>query len=446
MNKQFKNIFILTAGILGLAACKPSIQTPTPTHGSADFSKYISVGNSLTAGYADGGLYLDGQQNSYPSIIAKQMASVGGGSFIQPLFSTDQANGSGYLTLTGFDKTTGSPITANVTTNLAITGQPVIPGFGPVTTYTKYGGTDLNNYGVPGIKLLHITLASYGNLNGFYERLLPGAEGTHNTAYIDFITAKPFTFFSNWLGNNDALGYATSGGAGDVLTDKSTFSALYSLVMTKLTAGGQKGVVATIPDVTAIPYFNTVTVGAILAGVQKANPTVQALFINAKTDATAAGTTYAARPATANDLIVLTFPTSKIGTLVSTPAGMLPYGLTPYSPIENQYVLDANEVALTKDYVTSYNNTITSVAASKGIAVNDMYTFLNNIKAHGLVVDGVSLSSAYISGGIFSLDGVHLTPRGYSVVANEFIKAINKQYGSNIPLANVADYRGVKFP
>ena len=125
---------------------------------------------------------------------------------------------------------------------------------------------------------------------------------------------------------------------------------------------------------------------------------------------------------------------------------MLPYGLTPYSPIENQYVLDANEVALTKDYVTSYNNTITSIAASKGIAVNDMYTFLNNIKAHGLVVDGVSLSSAYISGGIFSLDGVHLTPRGYSVVANEFIKAINKQYGSNIPLANVADYRGVKFP
>ena len=212
--------------VAGLAACKPNIQTPTPTHGSADFSKYISVGNSLTAGYADGGLYLDGQQNSYPSIIAKQMASVGGGSFTQPLFSTDQANGSGYLTLTGFDKTTGSPITAPVTTNLAVTGQPVIPGFGPVTTYTKYAGTDLNNYGVPGIKLLHITLASYGNLNGFYERLLSGAEGTHNTAYIDFITAKPFTFFSNWLGNNDALGYATSGGAGDVLTDKGHFLCL----------------------------------------------------------------------------------------------------------------------------------------------------------------------------------------------------------------------------
>ncbi|NCD71037.1 SGNH/GDSL hydrolase family protein [Mucilaginibacter agri] len=443
--KNFKlSIYVLLAA--SLAACKPSIETPAPSHGSADFSRYIAVGNSLTAGYADGGLYLEGQQNSYPSIIAKQMQQVGGGTFTQPLFSQDQANGSGYLQLTGFDKTTGAPTTAPVTTNLAVTGQVTIPGFGAVTTYTKYTGTDLNNYGVPGIKLAHITYAPYGNLNGFYERLLPGAEGTHTTTYLDFITAKPFTFFTNWLGNNDALGYATSGGAGDVLTDKATFNALYSGLMTKLTASGQKGAVATIPDVTAIPYFNTVTVAAILASVQKANPAVQALFINAKSDATAAGTAYAARPATANDLIVLTFPTSKIGTLVSTPAGMLPYGLTPYSPIENQYVLDANEVTLTKDYVTSYNNTIKSVAASKGIAVNDMYTFLNNVKAHGLVVDGVNLNAGYISGGIFSLDGVHLTPRGYAIVANEFIKAINAQYGSTIPLADAASYRSVKFP
>ena len=442
--KNFKlYLYILLAA--GFFGCKPEIKTPAVTHGSADFSRYIAVGNSLTAGYADGGLYLEGQQNSYPSIVAKQMQAAGGGTFTQPLFTQDQANGSGYLKLTGFDAT-GSPITAPVTTNLAIAGIVPIPGFGNVTTYTKYTGTDLNNYGVPGIKLLHVTLTSYGNLNGYYERLLSGAEGTHTTAYIDFITAKPFTFFSNWLGNNDALGYATSGGAGDVLTDKATFSALYSLVMGRLTAAGQKGVVATIPDVTAIPYFNTVTTGLLLAGVQKANPTVQAIFISAKADATVTGTTYAARPATANDLIVLTFPTSKIGTLVASPAGMLPYGLTPYTPIDNQYVLDANEVALTKDYVNSYNSTITAVAAAKGIAVNDMYSFLNNVKATGLVVDGITLSSNYISGGLFSLDGVHLTPRGYAVVANQFIKAINQQYGSSIATTNVTAYNGVKFP
>ncbi|MVN22620.1 SGNH/GDSL hydrolase family protein [Mucilaginibacter arboris] len=443
MNK-FKNIFILAAGILSFAACKPEFKTPAPNTGAANFSRYIAVGNSLTAGYADGGLYLEGQQNSYPSIIGKQMQQIGGGAFTQPLFTDAQSNGSGYIKLTGFDAN-GSPITANVTDKLAIRGFVTIPGFGDVTTYTKYSG-DINNYGVPGIKLLNITYAPYGNLNGYYERLLPGAAGTNSTTYLDFVTAKSFTFFSNWLGNNDALGYATSGGVGDVLTDKATFASLYTLLISRLTANNQKGVVATIPDVTAIPYFNTVTPALILATVQKSSPSVQAIYINAKSNNDNSNTTYAARPATANDLIVLTFPTSKIGTLVSTVAGMLPYGLTPYSPIENQYVLDNNEVAITKDFVISYNTTIKAVAASKGIAVNDMYTFLNNIKANGLVVDGVSLSSNYITGGLFSLDGVHLTPRGYAVVANQFIKAINTQYGSNIPLANVASYRSVKFP
>jgi uncharacterized iron-regulated membrane protein len=73
--------------------------------------------------------------------------------------------------------------------------------------------------------------------------------------------------------------------------------------------------VATIPDVTAIPYFNTVTVGAILAAVQKANPQAQASLYQAPATADMATTAYAPRAATAADLVVLTFPTSKIGQL-----------------------------------------------------------------------------------------------------------------------------------
>jgi hypothetical protein len=436
--KNFK--IYLIAGVLFLAACKPEIHNPAPTRGKADFSRFIAVGNSLTAGYSNGGLYRDGQLNSYPAIMAKQMLAVGGGTFNQPLFIAGQENGSGYLKLTGFDAS-GNPITAPVTTDLAVRGVLPIPGFGNVILYTKYTG-DIENYGVPGIKLYNITYGGYGNLNGFFERLLPGDSPTNTTDYLDFVTAKSYTFFSDWLGNNDALAYATGGGVGDVLTDKNTFAQLYELSIEKLTSGGQKGVVGTIPDVTSIPYFNTITVGAILAGVQKQNPTVQALFVNALVS----GTTYAPRVATPSDLIILTFPTSKIGTLVTTPYGPLPYGLTPYTPIENQYVLDANEVALTHDYVLSYNSTIKTIAAQKGLAVFDAYTYLSNIKANGLVVDGISLNSSYISGGLFSLDGVHLTPRGYAIVANEFIKAINTTYGSSIPLASVSSYPGVVFP
>lgn len=435
--RSYHYIF-LAAGILSIAACKTNINTPTPSRGTADFSRYISVGNSLTAGFADNGLYREGQLNSYPSIIAAQMLKVGGGTFTQPLFSEGQADGSGHLVLTAL--TNGVP-TTTMTAAPALRDQITVPGFGPVKLYTKYTG-DINNYGVPGIKLQHITFAPYGNLNGYFERLLPGNAPTNTTTYLDFVTAKPYTFFTDWLGNNDALLYATSGGAGDVLTDKGQFSQLYNLSISKLTSGGQKGAVATIPDVTAVPYFSTVTVGAILAAVQKANPAAKSLYISALVS----GANYQTRAATASDLIVLTFSTSLIGQPVNTPLGPLPYGLTPYTPIDNKYVLDQNEVALAQDYVKSYNETIKAVAASKGLALFDAYTFLNNIKANGLVVDGVNLTSGFITGGIFSLDGVHLTPRGYAIVANEFIKAINSKYGSSIPQANVSAYNGVKFP
>lgn len=437
--KNFKYIYIL-AVLSIITACKPSITKPIATKGSADFTRYIAVGNSLTAGYADGGLYLAGQLNSYPSIIAKQMAAVGGGSFSQSLFTTAQANGTGYQQLTGFTST-GSPILTAVAP-AAIRGSITLPGLGTIPLFTKYSGP-LENYGVPGIKLNDILNPAYGNGNPYFERLLPNPSPTNTTDYLDFVTASSFTFFTNWLGNNDALSYATSGGAGDVLTDKTAFTTMYNTLITRLTANGAKGACATIPDVTTIPYFNTVTVPIILATVQQANPTVQALYINARSTADPTNPAYAPRAATAADLIVLTFSTSKIG--VPNSSGY-PYGLHPLNPIETQYVLDANEIAMVKDYVNSYNSTIKSVAAAKGLAVFDAFTFLTSVKANGLLINGISLNSNYISGGIFSLDGVHLTPRGYSIVANQFITAINSQYNCNIPLANVSAYNGVLFP
>ena len=66
--------------ILGLLnACKPEIEEFEPANGNADFSTYIAVGNSLIAGYADGALYLSGQEYSLPNILAGQLKQVGGG-------------------------------------------------------------------------------------------------------------------------------------------------------------------------------------------------------------------------------------------------------------------------------------------------------------------------------------------------------------------------------
>lgn len=427
MRKYTFNWF-LAAVILLAAACKPDIDTAVATSaGQANFSKYIAVGNSLTSGFADGGLYLEGQKVAYPNLIATQMATVGGGSFTSPFFTDAQANGSGYLTLSALIN--GSPTLANVTSNLAYRDA--------AGRLTKYTG-EVQNIGIPGMRVDLAFAAPFGAANPYLERLLTDSQvGT--VSYFQFIQGRNHTFFSLWLGNNDALGYATNGGvttdATNVLTDKSTFALLYSNLVNALTAGGAKGVVATIPDVTAIPYFNTVTVAALLNAAKAINPAAAAIYIQTGTNTV--------RAATAEDLIRLPFQSA--GLFGVPNASGLPYGLHPLNPIVNSWVLDKDEIIKVKDYVISYNSTIKSLADSKGLAIADTYSYLNQVKT-GVVVQGVGINSSFITGGAFSLDGVHLTPRGNAVIANVFIDAINGKYGSNMPTVNITEYRGVKFP
>ena len=59
--------------VLGFVSCEADFENPVTdngfyTSGNADLTKYVAVGNSLTAGYADGALYITGQNNSYPNM------------------------------------------------------------------------------------------------------------------------------------------------------------------------------------------------------------------------------------------------------------------------------------------------------------------------------------------------------------------------------------------
>ncbi|MBB2149672.1 SGNH/GDSL hydrolase family protein [Pedobacter gandavensis] len=427
MNSKYIFRSMIAVAILGMASCKPELSDISPSKGTADFSRYIAIGNSLTSGYADNGLYLEGQKNSFPEMIAGQMKSVGGGAFYTPFFKDSEADGSGYKILTGFTAA-GLPIIGDQNAHTAYRTTT------PPKLFTKYVG-EINNYGVPGIKLAHINIPQYGNLNNYFERMLPtDYPNNNNTTYLNFVTAKPFTFFSMWLGNNDILGYATTGGADptDQPTPKAAFASLYTAAADVMTKDKAKGVVATIPDVLATPFFNTVTLSSLLAAVHATAPTINALYIKTGQNAT--------RAATAKDYFVLPLASAN---LIGT--GAIPYGLSPFNPIESQWVLDQDEAAIVADYVSAYNNTIKSVAASKGLAVVDAYALLKEYGA-GKVVNGVPISAAYITGNLFSLDGIHLTPMGYALVANEFIRAINGKYGSSIPVVDVTRYRGVKFP
>ena len=129
--------------------------------------------------------------------------------------------------------------------------------------------------GVPGAKSYHLLAPGYGNPQGLVS--IPAtanpyfvrfASSTGTSVLTDAMAQSP-TFFSLWIGNNDVLGYATTGGDGsDPITPAIGapgvgFDGTYGALITTLTSNGAKGVVANIPDVAAVPFFRTVPYNAI---------------------------------------------------------------------------------------------------------------------------------------------------------------------------------------
>ncbi len=70
MIRNMKYRYIVFISLLAfIYSCKPELDDFQTSAGNADFTTYVALGNSLTAGYADGSLYRAGQLNSYPSIL-----------------------------------------------------------------------------------------------------------------------------------------------------------------------------------------------------------------------------------------------------------------------------------------------------------------------------------------------------------------------------------------
>lgn len=444
----------LFAGVL-LTSCDPEIDSPDPTSGNADFETYVALGNSLTAGFTDGALYLEGQQSSYPAILAQQFALVGGDqSFTQPLMPAGKSIGSPRPNAQGQFEVPQRRILAIAPDCKNVPGlSPVeagTPGAFPQaffeTAPTVQG--PYNNLGVPGAKSIHLLAPGYGNPAGL-------ANGTANPFFVRFASsagtsvladalAQNPTFFTLWIGNNDVLGYALAGGvpvAGekDYPTDKTQFAGAINLLATQLTAGGAKGAMGNIPDITKIPFFTTVPYnGLVLDATQAAQLTAAyggAVTFQAGQNPFIIREDGVTRPIKSTEYILLTIPQNDIKCK----------GLGSITPIDDKYVISETELATIRDYTSSYNASIASVAQSKGLALADFNSYMNRAAA-GFTLNGVTYSSTFVSGNIFSLDGIHFTQRGAALVANEFISVINKTYNARVPKVDETQYSTVIFP
>jgi hypothetical protein len=296
-----KKINIKVFGVLALIAgfaisCKQDVitfTTPKPVYnkwkvGDADFTKFISIGNSLTSGYQAGALFTAGQQNSFPAILSKQfsLAKDSTGATTLTFNQPDINSVNGYSSSVTIGPNTvelgryilfasdGNPNDA-LPTPAGYPGVPAPyntagPGFSDPTFYAiTFDKTKLNNFGVPGILLGQCLIGATGGpstnnpyFNPYYARFA-STPGT-STIIGDALAAAP-TFFTFDLGNNDVLGYATTGGDNSIpITSQANFQTYYqNAVGALLTNSTAKGVVTTIPDVTTIPFFNTVSYNAI---------------------------------------------------------------------------------------------------------------------------------------------------------------------------------------
>jgi len=92
---------------------------------------------------------------------------------------------------------------------------------------------------------------------------------------------------------------------------------------------------------------------------------------------------------------------------------------------------------------TNFNNTIDNLATQFDLAIFDVNTFFNGVATNGFQAGSAFMTADFVTGGTFSLDGIHPSPRGNAVVANQMIGIINAKYGSNLPTVNPVDYTGL---
>jgi hypothetical protein len=413
--------------------------------GDADLSKMVSLGNSLTAGYQNGTLYISATQYAYPYQIAKQA---------------------------------GAEMSGIAVSDPGLGGRLEIKSLSPFTLFTnsKQGSVLNSNYpapfqnlGVPGALAYDVVSATSstncasalfgGTPNPFFDIILRnGTTGTKTP--IQLALEQNPSFITLWIGNNDVLGYATSGGITSI-TPTANFQAIFNGIANAISTAGKqgKGVVANIPNVTSIPFFTTV-------GPQIALSTpwyqLKALGVNGLVYQKTSGVGLADSVSllTGTNMVTLRGvsyapllgqPTGKyyrdLG--ISIPAGIdtaKPFGFHPQNPWPNPLILDSDEIQTATTAVNNFNTIISNFATAVNFGLVDINKLFKDIRQNdftgGTVFNGRVFTTTFVTGGLFSLDGVHPTSQGQGIIANEFIKVINSKFNAKFPLVDVSAIPG----
>ncbi len=447
-------IFGITASAFAvfsvIEGCTPELSNPKPQPGTANFKRVVAIGGDFIAGYQDGALFADGQEKSIPALMARQFEFVGGGAFNQNLMANG-AQGYGWNSKPWESLFVGA---SHLGYRVDCEG---VESLGPVkdslpwniaVMCVNHNFVPNNNWGVPYAKtadLLNplIGQSPNGYPNSFYYRMCssPGS----STVTSDAAAVNP-TFFTAWIGMEDIFEYARCGGEGTTIASSAQFSLHLDSILGALTANGAKGVIANIPDFREFPYYTLVPWNGAELSASTADsltdyysltlPHIQ--FHEGNNGFMMADVNHPTgyRQIRRNEYITLSVP---LDSMKCEYMGIL------FEVLPDRYVLDSTEVSFIDQMVAEYNSVIAIKAAQYGLAHVDMKNYFRSVNA-GIKWDGVDFNETFVSGGFYSLDGYHPNQKGYALIANEFIYAINAKYSATIPPLNCFDCNGILFP
>lgn len=440
---SLKNIFAIAIVVIIFNSCKTDIESPVPSSGDADFSRYVALGSSFTAGYTDGALYLEGQQNSFPAMLAQVFSEAGSGAFKQPLVNAGVGigiNGNAKLILNYGTLCNGT--SGFITAYAAPMGDQSI-----LTNLIGVQGP-FNNLGVPGIKSGDFNDQFF--VNPFYARFASNPGGS--SVLSEAIAMNP-TFFTLLIGIEDIYQYALQGGdknVSDSITSVADFNANVDIIISSLVSAGAMGAIANIPEVGDFPYFTTIPYDGLVLTAAEAQD-LNAFFVADPDISFHEGN----NPYLVQDTSTISdVRQMKPGefVLLNVSQDSICKGYGSFDPLqqrawgfEDKHVLDTVELSYLRARIFSFRDKLQAVAVEKNLAYVDLYDLFRKIN-NGIIFNGVSFSSDFITGKTFSLDGFHPTPQGYALIANEFIKAINSKYGATLHEVDANSYPGIRLP
>jgi hypothetical protein len=386
------------------ASLDPIAPEPVNT-GTVSFARFHVIGGSITAGVQNGGLVEGFQSGAWPAVVG-QAARVN--AMALPTITENGIPQTMYVA-------SFAPLTIDTLETL---GQP---------SNLNYAGF-YNNMGIPGATLHQLvyqrpmTPSPDPTYNPFFGIVLRDSTllGGAATATAQMVAAQP-TLAAIWAGVNDVLRSAAAG-TDLALTPPAQFEADYRTLLDAIRGGADAVVAANIHNVLASPYFTTLppvvidpaTGQPVLIGGQLVpllwdnNGTVEDVPLNS----------------------LITLPASSLmrrGIGIPVALGGTGQGLP------GSVVLLQAEYTNIGAAIGQYNTIIDSLCLNRLVPVVNMADAFERWFTGGYVLRGETYTTDYITGGFFSVDGLHPSVIGHYAIALEFIKRINSWFTAGIP-------------